>query len=233
MTISEVIALLPRRPQARPNAPAEAKSKIDEPSERKPGERVRSAMQERGNIDALLTHIRELIVGPTQRLGEARFEELLDILAEQDANVKLKLHTLGGEVRDTATTSRRLGELCLAMNERLGVVDTKIDATREASNAEIEAALMAINEQIDKKFEELEAKMDERLSADARDTRREIEALTAALDTHVTRTEDMFVQAREVSFASIEQRIAQWRAEIADERRQDMDQMTESLVDIG
>jgi hypothetical protein len=233
MTISEVIALLPRRPQARTSAPAKAKNEVEGPADRRPGERVKAAMHERGNIEALLGHIRELIVGPTQRLGEARFEELLDILAEQDASNKVKMQALRGEVTENAAGSRRLGELCLAMNDRIGQVDAKVGAGREASKAELEAALMAINEQIEKKCEELEAKTNERIAASARETRREIEALSAALGAHVARTEEMFVQAREVSFASIEQRIAQWRAEIADERRQDMEQMTESLVDIG
>jgi hypothetical protein len=34
--------------------------------------------------EAVLTQLRDLLVGPHQRLSEARFEELLDILDEQD-----------------------------------------------------------------------------------------------------------------------------------------------------
>ena len=185
--------------------------------------RVQEAIEECKSFDGLLGQFREIIVGPVQRLGEARFEELLEILEEQDDSIKTELESIKSAVNETEAGARRLGELCLQINDRICEVAKKSSSDLEESKIEIKAAMEAINTQLSKVTLELESKLDHRLLALARESKRELNTLSQAHDTHVKETEKMFLEVRDSGVSTIEQRIAQWRAEMADERRDDID----------
>jgi hypothetical protein len=65
------------------------------------------------------------------------------------------------------------------------------------------------------------------------DTRREIVELSSTLVAHVSTEETRWEKERGNSMLTLEQRIAQWRAEIEDDRKQDMDEMATSLMELG
>ena len=74
MSQPDILSFPPRGPKKQPAAPR--------------GNRVKEALRDTLTIskggEQVLTQLRDLLVGPHQRLSEARFEELLDILDEQD-----------------------------------------------------------------------------------------------------------------------------------------------------
>lgn len=57
--------------------------------------------------------------------------------------------------------------------------------------------------------------------------------LSGSFVAHIADEDKKFEKERERSLTTLEQRIAQWRAEVEDDRREDMQDVAASLVDIG
>jgi hypothetical protein len=178
----------------------------------KTSERVRKAAQEPVPLDQLVAQLRQMFTAPLERLSEARFDEMLDILDEQRAATDDELNSLGRRV--------------VGLNARL---EEDHDLLSEVFTEELAKSRLELEQKIDKLSASLRGALDE-MDQKLRGSLRELSASFAA---HVADDEEQREEDRQNSMRALEQRIAQWRAEIDDARRSDLEEVASSMTDIG
>ncbi len=201
------------------------------------GKKVRDALSDtltatRGG-EALITQLREILVGPHQRLSEARFEELLDILEEQDEFNRGKFVEIEAGLDDVASEATDLREKYDLISNRIEVLAQQAEAEKTATRAAFEDAVSKLRNEFDFKVKILTETLQDTLKETETDTQRALRELTANVKLTQQESRSLFEKAQTSSLNSLEQRIAQWRAEIEDERAEDMEKVAASLVDIG
>ena len=201
------------------------------------GLRVKEALRDTLTItrggEAVLTQLRELLIGPHQRLSEARFEELLDILDEQDTFNRGKFAEIESGLDDVGAETADLRGKFDVLSERIDTLMQQAEAEKAATRLAFEEAVVKLRDEFDVKVKILTSTLRESLQETEDDTQRAIRELSASVQTSRTESRSLFEKAQTASLDSLEQRIAQWRAEIEDERAEDMEKVAASLVDIG
>lgn len=175
-------------------------------------DRVRRATEEQLPLDQMVLQLRQMFTAPHERLCEARFDEVLDILDEQKSATEDELDSIG---RRIITLNTRLDNDHNLLSEVFGDALTK-------SRSELEVKLDALSTSLRKSMGELEQRLKDGL-----------QDVTRSLAQHVSDNDAKRKVDREGTLMTLEQRIAQWRAEIDDTRRDDMQEVASSMVDIG
>ena len=163
-------------------------------------------------LDQMVLQLRQMFTAPHERLCEARFDEMLDILDEQKSATEDELDSIG---RRIITLNTKLDNDHTLLSELFGDALTK-------SRHELELKIEALTTSLRKSLEELEQRL-----------RDGLQDVTRSLAQHVTDNHAKRQLDREQTALTLEQRIAQWRAEIDDTRRGDMQEVASSMVDIG
>jgi uncharacterized coiled-coil DUF342 family protein len=200
-------------------------------------ERVKEALRDtltatKGG-EAVLTQLRDLLVGPHQRLSEARFEELLDILDEQDTFNRGKFAQIEAGLDDVSAEAADLRDKYDTLSNRIEALVQQAEAEKAATRLAFEEAMGKLRDEFDVKVKILSSTLRESLQDTEDETQRAIRELSASVNTSRNESRSLFERAQSASLDSLEQRIAQWRAEIEDERAEDMEKVAASLVDIG
>lgn len=206
-------------------------------AQNKGGNRVKEALHDtlsatRGG-EAVLTQLRDLLVGPHQRLSEARFEELLDILDEQDTFNRGKFAEIEAGLDDVAAETSDLRTKYDTLTTRIDSLVQQAEAEKAATRLAFEEAVAKLRDEFDVKVKILSSTLRESLQETEEETQRAIREVSATVLTSRAESRSLFEKAQTASLDSLEQRIAQWRAEIEDERAEDMEKVAASLVDIG
>ncbi len=199
--------------------------------------RVKEALRETLTIsrggEAVLSQLRDLLVGPHQRLSEARFEELLDILDEQDTFNRGKFAEIEAGLDDVSAEASDLREKFDGLSTRIETLVQQAEAEKAATRLAFEEAVTKLRDEFDVKVKILSSTLRESLQDTEEETQRAIRELSSSVQTSRAESRNLFEKAQTASLDSLEQRIAQWRAEIEDERAEDMEKVAASLVDIG
>ena len=119
--------------------------------QQKNGTRVRDAQRGAQSNDVFLNYVREMVSEPYQKLSEARFEEMLDILMEQDDFARSKFTALETGLEDVVVETNFLREKYDALKERIDIVVERSQAERLATRAAFEDALGKLREEFDVK----------------------------------------------------------------------------------
>lgn len=197
------------------------------------GKRVRDAIAETKSNESFLNQLREMVSGPFQRVSEARFEEMLDILAEQDDFARGKFSVIEAGLEDVTTEQVFLRQKYDELNEKVEAIILKADAEKEATHAAFEEALAKLREEFEMKASILSDTLKKSLKDSERETHRALQNLSSSVKNNREESTRLFEQAQSSSLNSLEARIAQWRAEIEDERKEDMGEVAASLMEIG
>jgi len=200
--------------------------------------KVREALSEQlsgggSGSEALLNHLRELVVGPHQRLSEARFEELLDILEEQDDFTRMKLFEIEAGLDDVTSEAVDLRQRYDALTSKIDALVQRSDAERTATRNAFDDAVAKLRNEFDVKVGILAETLKDSLAETEMDIQRELNSLTATVSSNKSESRVLFEQVQTSSLTSLETRIAQWRAEIEDDRKEDMEEVAASLMEIG
>lgn len=214
-----------------------ARSKTQKPvSDRPPsnnGKRVRQAQSDAQSTDAFLNHLREMVTGPYQRVSEARFEEMLDILMEQEDFARSKFYAIESDLEDVVSETSFLRQKYDALHERVEIVVERSEAERQATREAFDEALGTLREEFEAKAAILAETLQKSLKETELETRRALTGLSATVQTNRVESTRLFEKAQTSSLGSLEKRIAQWRAEIEDERKEDMGEVAAALMEIG
>ena len=199
----------------------------------KNGQRIRNAQLGAQSNDVFLNHLREMVSEPYQKLSEARFEEMLDILMEQDDFARSKFTALESGLEDVAVETNFLRENYHALKERIDIVVERSEAERLATRAAFEEALKKLREEFEIKSTILSETLRKSLKHTEDETKRALAGLSTTVLDNKQESARLFELAQTSSLHSLETRIAQWRAEIEDERKEDMGEVAAALMDIG
>jgi hypothetical protein len=199
----------------------------------KTSKRVRDAVIDKESNEKMVAQLRDIILGPHQKLCEARFAEMLDIMAEQRDESEDRFTAIEEDIGQMKSSAARMETLFKTFDFRFEVLSDKIDdeahvlqeAYTEAVGklrGDFEQRMLIISDTLQHALKDLET-----------DMRHGLLDLSGSFVAHMADEDKKWEKERERSLTTLEQRIAQWRAEVDDDRRQDMDDVAASLVDIG
>jgi hypothetical protein len=195
--------------------------------------RVNEARAEHQPVEDMLLQLREIIVGPYERLSEARFEEMLEIMSEQQDENENRFQTIETDVGEIKVASARMEKLFSTFDLRVDDLAIKVDEkTREVHEA-YGKAIHELKGDFALKMEMIAGTLQQCLKDLELETRKELLELSSTLMAHVTEEDKRLLEERDNSSRILDQRIAQWRAEMEDDRREDMDNVASSLMEIG
>ncbi|MEO6607223.1 MAG: hypothetical protein ABIN69_01990 [Aestuariivirga sp.] len=198
MSISKVVSFL--------STPAVA------PTMGRAAQRVRHAAEEPVPLEQLVHKLRQMFTGPHERLCEARFDEMLDILDEQKSVTDDNLESLA---------------------QRISKLNLRMDADHTHFNEFFSDALAKSRAELEQKIESMGGALRTALDELDHSLRGRLRDMSKTLTAHVGDTETRRAQDRQDTLTALEQRIAQWRAESDDQRRGDLEVVANSMVDIG
>jgi hypothetical protein len=195
--------------------------------------RVNEAQTERQPVEEMLLQLREIIVGPYERLSEARFEEMLDIMSEQQDENENRFRAIETDVGEIKVASARMEKLFSTFDLKVDDLAFKVDEkTREVHEA-YGKAIHELKSDFALKMEMIAGTLQQCLKDLELETRKELLELSSTLMAHVSEEDKRMEKERDDSARILDQRIAQWRAEMEDDRREDMDNVATSLMEIG
>ena len=198
-----------------------------------PGFRIREAAKDQVPLEQMLAQLREIIVGPTERVSEARLDEMLDILGDLKGTHDRQIGTINARVDTVAGKAEHPNNGLNNLNNMLGTLEERLtDNSKHLREVFIEAVDQSHND-LEKQIQAVPVMMRSALAELEAKLRRSLGELSSALSTHIIEDEVARKQDRDLSMSSLEQRIAQWRAEIDDSRRDDMHEVATSMMDIG
>jgi F0F1-type ATP synthase membrane subunit b/b' len=195
--------------------------------------RVREASVEEAPLDQLMLQLRKIVAGPTERVFEARMEEMLDILDEQIETVDFRMDKITGRVEDVANVTegfakgmRLFDGRLAAMSEEMSQGSRKLEEAFSLqlakSHDDLEDKIVSMGDMLRSAMHDLETKV-----------RANLDEMSHTLSDHIVSDETRIERDRENVLSSVEQRIAQWRAEIEDMRSTDREEVASSIMDIG
>ena len=227
MGVAEFINSGPTRPRVNGNAHQPVKNK------KGASKRVHEAKVEKHSFETMLGQLREIIIGPHERLCEARFEEMLDILSEQQDANEVRFVGIEDELAVVKAASTRMEKLFNTFDLKIEDLEFKVDDKAREVHEAYGKAITELKGDFSIKLEMIANTLKDCLKDLELDTRKELLELSSTLMAHVTGEEKRWDSQRDETSRILEQRIAQWRAEIEDDRKQDMDQVAVSLVEMG
>jgi len=180
----------------------------------------------------LVENLRKMINGKHEQVCEARFDEVLEILAEQKGETETRVETLATSI--VHLTEDRLGvdKMLGSLNEKLIRTSKRLDDV-EAMEKFYEQALVDSRQEFEVRIDSALDKLHRFVDDFAMRSQRGTNDVAGKLAAHMAEDEKNWMQEREHSLITLEQRIAQWRAEIEDKRKSDMEEVANSIISIG
>jgi hypothetical protein len=195
--------------------------------------RIVEANAEPVPLEELVANLRKMFVGKHEQLCEARFEEMVDILAEHKAEADSRFETLAKSVLHLKDDQRGIDESLHTMNEKIGTTSQKLTEEFKALKKYCDDALVKSRQELEFKIQAASESHQDAIDDLSLNAKRGLLELSGVFFAHVAEDEKKWERERDNSHSMLEQRIAQWRAEIEDSRRHDMHEVASSMVDIG
>jgi polyhydroxyalkanoate synthesis regulator phasin len=199
----------------------------------RPGLRVNEVRMTPERSEEVLSKLRDLLTGPQQKLAEARYGEMVDILEEQDLTQQQNFNVLSSQISELATGISKLKEAFGELQAFYDKANTRHDMQMTELRAHVERALAAHAEEMNGRLTALSESTLQTMNLALADTRRDIEQVSTNIEDHKVSTAKGLETLKTTSMTAIDQRLAQWRAEREDERVDDLKAVADSFVDIG
>ena len=174
--------------------------------------RVRQATEDPVPLEQLVQKLRQMFTGPHERLCEARFDEMLDILDEQKSVTEDNLESLA---------------------QRVSKLNLRLEADHTHFSEFFSDALAKSRAELEQKIETMAGTLRSALDELDNSLRGNLRDMSKSFAEQMGDTETRRAQDRQDTLTALEQRIAQWRAESDDQRRGDLQVVANSMVDIG
>lgn len=195
--------------------------------------RVSDAHGEEIPLDELVRNLRTAFVGNYERVTEARFEEVVDIISDQKGSTDDRFTSL-------ITSVNYLKEQHLEFDQSVGTLNERFTELSDRISSEIKSVLQYCHDVALQTRQEAElmtkaavSNFDNSLHDVSTKTCESLSTLSNNLAMHTADNENKWEEQKAYTHSILEQRIAQWRAEIDDERVGDMNQIASSMVEFG
>jgi hypothetical protein len=184
-------------------------------------------------LEELVANLRKAFVGKHEQLCEARFEEMVDILAEHRDEADSRFESLAKSVLHLKDDQCGMDDSLRAMNEKIGTTSERLIEEFKALKKYCDDALVKSRQELEFKIQVASESHQDAIDDLSQSAKRGLLELSGVFFSHVAEDEKKWERERDNSHAILEQRIAQWRAEIEDSRRSDMHEVASSMVGIG
>ena len=199
----------------------------------KTSKRVRDSVLDKESNEKLIAQLREIIVGPHQKLCEARFAEVLDIMAEQKDEADERFEVIENDISQMKSSAARMEALFKTFDFRFEALNGRIDDETKVLQEAYTEAVGQLRGDFELRMQIISDTLQTALKDLETDMRHGLLDLSGSFVAHMADEDKKWEKERAHSLTTLEQRIAQWRAEVDDDRRQDMDDVAASLMDIG
>ncbi len=198
-----------------------------------PGVRISEARMTTEHAEEVLSKLRDLLMGPTQKVAEARYGEMIDILEEQDQAQQQNFTMLTSQIAELASGVSKLKSAFTELQNLYDKSNARHDQQMAELREHVERALSAHAEDMNTRFTALSETTFQTLNTTLTSARRDLEQLSATVEDHKAATTKGLETLKTSSLTQMDQRLAQWRAEREDERVDDLKAVANSFLDIG
>lgn len=195
--------------------------------------RVADASVETVPLEELVKNMRKMFIGQYEEVTEARFGEVVDIISDQKGQADDRFSSL-------LTSVNHVKEQQLDFDISMGTVNERISKVQENLAHEMKNMMQYCDDMALKIRQEAEfrtnsafARLENAFGDFSVQSRNGLKSLSDTIGAHITEDDKRWEHHKSSSHTALEQRIAQWRAEIDDARREDMSHVASSMVDIG
>jgi hypothetical protein len=143
--------------------------------------KIREAMSPDPDPEKSLAQIRAILVGPAQRLHEARVEEIIDILEESDQAAQLSLTKLQKRCTELAATCEKLGAALEKMFQQSVEQSTHFESELKIADHKQKERLDEIFQVIDSRFFHVKDEVSGQIEALVAQAARNLELLSTEL----------------------------------------------------
>jgi len=191
---------------------------------------IQAAALEVAPIEQLLNQLRDIINGPQKRLTEARFDEFVEILGEEKQVTSAKIESVESALADAKLIVASALRTQTAKQEiAISQIEDQVSELRYSHGD----TLKQLRIDMEMGLQLLEDALTARLAEKEMTLRGTMIDLSSSFVAHIAEDERKWTREREMTMTSLEQRIAQWRAEIQDERKEDLAEVATSMMDLG
>ena len=191
---------------------------------------IQAAALEVAPIEQLLNQLRDIINGPQKRLTEARFDEFVEILGEEKQVTSAKIESVESALADAKLIAASALRAQTAKQEiAISQIEDQVSELRYSHGD----TLKQLRIDMEMGLQLLEDALTARLAEKEMTLRGTMIDLSSSFVAHLAEDDRKWTHEREMNMTSLEQRIAQWRAEIQDERKEDLAEVATSMMDLG
>jgi dsDNA-specific endonuclease/ATPase MutS2 len=195
--------------------------------------RVSDAHIEEVPLEELVRNLRSAFVGNYERITEARFEEVVDIISDQKGSTDDRFTSLLNSVNYLKEQQLEFDQSVGALNERFTELSGRISAEIKSVLQYCHDVALETRQEAQLMTKTAVGDLDDSLHDLSTKTRESLATLSNSLATHTTEDENKWEERKAYTHSILEQRIRQWRAEIEDERVGDMNHIANSMVEFG
>ena len=199
----------------------------------RPGARVNEAMMSSERSEEVLSKLRDLLMGPTQKLADARYSEMVDILEEQDLSQQQNFGVLSSQISELTSGFAKLKTAFSDLQDLYEKANARHDQQMAELREHVERALTAHAQEMNARFDALSETTFETMNNSLANARRDLEQISNTVEEHKAATATDLQALKNDSQMALDQRLAQWRAERDDERVDDLKLVADSFLDIG
>ena len=180
--------------------------------------------------DKMLLQLREIIAGPESQLNESRYEEFINILAEQKQSTDTLFATFDHNFRASMSQSQaHFAEL----DQSLAKLATKVDAEDHATRRSLAQAIDKLREEQMGALRKLTLATEQHLKEVENQFRRETTELSEKFAEYAQESSKKREDDKSQCFAVFEQGMAVLRAEFMDLHQRDFAEVGNSVMEIG
>lgn len=175
----------------------------------KPGmsKKVLAAMADDTDPAVAIANIRKLLVGPTHKLHDAMFEEVITILEESDREIQQALRALERKWSTLSHTTDELVAKSLDSKDQNREQAEFVQQELEKSAASHQEMLSEMFLVIDTKIDELTKQVDQKIEALAHEIEADMREAAASQERRMQEIESKCLAASQAEMASLENRL--------------------------
>jgi hypothetical protein len=183
--------------------------------------------------EQFIDQLREIILAPSAQMAERRFIEMLNVIEDHKAAAERRLDKVDRHLTDSADKATIMAFNIEGHDEDIRVLRQQVGDELQAMRAEQTNLLTEIRQSLDHGSRQFFADMTKRAEDFETAIRNEVYNLSNSLMGHVAQEDRRWEEERQNSAEMMEQLITQWRSERENVRRQDMESLAGSMMDIG
>ena len=183
--------------------------------------------------EQLIGHLREIIVAPTAQMTEMRFIDMLNVIEDHRTAAEHRLDKVDRHLTEAADRATVMTFNIENHEEEIRLLRQHVGDELHAIRAEPASIIDGLRLSLDQSSAQIFGELTRRAEHFENAVREEVRSLSASLAGHLAENDRRWEEQRQNMTETLEQLIAQWRSERDNGRRQDMENLAGSMMDIG